>query len=137
MFDIGFAELLIVAVVALIVLGPEKLPVAARTLGLWLGRIRRTVSSIQSEISEELRIEEMKRTAAISKEKLDQELEDMRTPFTESLNGEPPMSYGAGDTAPADQQTPVQYHTEQKRADHKMAEPSADHVAVKKKQDNG
>jgi len=95
MFDIGFAELLIVAVVALVVLGPEKLPVAARTLGLWLGRIRRTVSSIQSEISEELRIEEMKRTAAISKEKLDQELNDMRTPFTEALGDESPMSQSA------------------------------------------
>lgn len=54
MFDIGFAELLLIAVVALLVLGPEKLPTAARTCGLWLGRLRRSVSSIQREINEEL-----------------------------------------------------------------------------------
>jgi len=95
MFDIGFAELLIIAVVALVVLGPEKLPVAARTLGLWLGRIRRTVGSIQSEISEELRIEEMKRTAAVSKEKLDRELNDMRTPFNEAFGDESSLSHSA------------------------------------------
>jgi len=89
MFDIGFAEILIVAVVALIVLGPDKLPVAARTVGLWVGRIRRTLGGIQSEISEELRLEELKRTTAIHKEQLDKELSDMQTPFKESLNESP------------------------------------------------
>lgn len=81
MFDIGFAELLVVAVVALLVLGPEKLPTAARTCGLWLGRVRRTVGNIQREINEELRVEEMRRTTAINKEKLDEELAEMRKPF--------------------------------------------------------
>ena len=60
MFDIGFAELLIVAVVALVVLGPEKLPTAARTAGLWIGHIRRTLSGIQNEINAELRLDESK-----------------------------------------------------------------------------
>ncbi len=92
MFDIGFAEILIVAVVALVVLGPEKLPTAARTAGLWIGRIRRTVSGIQAEISEELRIDEMKRTAAIKKEELEKELAEMRTPFNEALDGESPFA---------------------------------------------
>jgi sec-independent protein translocase protein TatB len=81
MFDIGFAELLLIGVVALVVLGPERLPVAARTAGLWLGRIKRTVSNIQSEITEELRTEELKRNVAIRKEELDRELDEMRTPF--------------------------------------------------------
>ncbi|MGI1670600.1 MAG: Sec-independent protein translocase protein TatB [Neptuniibacter sp.] len=92
MFDMGFAELLIVAVVALIVLGPDKLPTAIKTVGMWVGRIRRTVSSIQTEISEELRIDEMKRTAAISKEELDQELKEMTKPFNEVVSNESPMS---------------------------------------------
>lgn len=61
MFDIGFAELLIVAVVALVVLGPEKLPTAARTAGLWIGHIRRTLSGIQNEINAELRVDDLKR----------------------------------------------------------------------------
>lgn len=127
MFDIGFAELLIIAVVALVVLGPEKLPIAARTVGLWLGRIRRTVSSIQSEISEELRIEEMKRTAAISKEKLDQELSDMRTPFTEALGDESPMSQSA--VSPEKQAAPA--------PESKAETASSVSATVDKKQDNG
>ena len=81
MFDIGFAELLIIAVVALLVLGPEKLPTAIRTVGLWVGKFRRTVSGIQAEISEELRLDEMRRNAAIEKERLDRELAEMQTPF--------------------------------------------------------
>ena len=81
MFDIGFAEMLIVAIVALVVLGPEKLPTAIRTVGLWVGRIRRTVGSIQAEISQELKIDELKRTTAIKKEELDKELNDMQQPF--------------------------------------------------------
>lgn len=88
MFDIGFAEILIVAIVALIVLGPEKLPTAAKTVGLWVGRIRRTLGSIQSEITEELRVEELRRSVEVSKEQVTNELNEMRTPFTESLNGE-------------------------------------------------
>ena len=50
MFDIGFSELLLFGVIALIVLGPEKLPQAARTAGQWYAKIRRTVSTLQSEI---------------------------------------------------------------------------------------
>ncbi|NVK36656.1 MAG: twin-arginine translocase subunit TatB [Gammaproteobacteria bacterium] len=59
MFDIGFAELLVVGVLGLIVLGPERLPKAARTLGLLLGRIRRTMSGIQQEIEREVRQQEL------------------------------------------------------------------------------
>lgn len=81
MFDIGFFELLVVGVVALLVLGPERLPTAARTCGLWLGRVRRSLTSIQSEIREELRMEELKRSAAIEKEQLERELDEMRQPF--------------------------------------------------------
>lgn len=60
MFDIGFAELLIVGVLALIVLGPERLPKAARTVGLFVGRIRRTMSGIQQEIEQEVRNQEIR-----------------------------------------------------------------------------
>lgn len=88
MFDIGFFELLVVGVVALLVLGPERLPVAARTCGLWLGRVRRSLTSIQSEIREELRMEELKRSTAIQKEELERELEEMRQPFHQSSPSE-------------------------------------------------
>jgi len=85
MFDIGFAELLLVAVVALIVLGPERLPMALKTAGMWLGRIKRTVSSVQKEISEELRIEEMRRAAKEQQEKLEREAGSMARPFSDTL----------------------------------------------------
>jgi sec-independent protein translocase protein TatB len=61
MFDIGFAEMLVVGVVGLLVLGPERLPTAIRTASLWLGRLRRSFNSIKSEISRELNAEELKR----------------------------------------------------------------------------
>lgn len=60
MLDIGFSELLLLAIVALVVLGPEKLPHAARIAGAWIGRIRRTVSSLQAEIEREVAAQEMK-----------------------------------------------------------------------------
>ena len=58
MFDIGFSELLLFGVIALIVLGPEKLPQAARTAGQWYAKIRRTASTLQSEIEAELDLAE-------------------------------------------------------------------------------
>jgi sec-independent protein translocase protein TatB len=90
MFDIGFFELLLIAVVALVVLGPEKLPTAVRTVGLWVGRAKRTIGGIQREISEELRMEELKRTSAIEKERLEKELNEMRQPF--SVRGDNPVT---------------------------------------------
>ncbi len=96
MFDIGFTEILLIAVVALVVLGPEKLPVAIRTIGLWIGKVKRTVSGIQTEISEELRLDDMKRTAAVAKEQLDSELEEMRNPFASESNS---MSINEKETA--------------------------------------
>ncbi|OUD16271.1 Sec-independent protein translocase protein TatB [Thioflexithrix psekupsensis] len=59
MFDIGFLELLVVGVVALLVFGPERLPGAARTAGLWFGRIKRFVTSIKNDIDKELRLQEL------------------------------------------------------------------------------
>ena len=61
MFDVGFWELLIIGLVALLVIGPERLPGVARTTGAWLGRAKRFVTDVKSEIDEELRTEEHKR----------------------------------------------------------------------------
>ena len=61
MFDIGFWELALIAVVALLVVGPERLPKLARTAGLWLGRARRLVGSVKADIEQELRADELKR----------------------------------------------------------------------------
>jgi sec-independent protein translocase protein TatB len=60
MFDIGFWELLLIAVVALIVVGPERLPKLVRTTGLWIGRAQASFNAIKSEINKELREEELR-----------------------------------------------------------------------------
>ena len=61
MFDIGFWELCLIAVVALLILGPERLPIAARTAGLWIGKARRMIGSVKSEIDRELQLDEVRR----------------------------------------------------------------------------
>ncbi|GAB4287899.1 MAG: hypothetical protein Kow0083_00320 [Methylophaga sp.] len=60
MFDIGFWEILLIAVVALIVVGPERLPRLIRVVGLWFGRAQASLQSIRSEINRELRAQELR-----------------------------------------------------------------------------
>ena len=62
MFDIGFSELLLIAVVALVVLGPERLPKAARFAGLWVRKARAQWASVRSELERELAAEELQRS---------------------------------------------------------------------------
>ena len=62
MFDIGFSELLVIAIVALIVLGPERLPTAARFTGLWVRRARAQWYSVKAELEHDLAADELKRS---------------------------------------------------------------------------
>ena len=64
MFDIGFSELLVIAVVALIVLGPERLPKAARFAGLWVRKARAQWYSVKSEFEREMAADELRRSLA-------------------------------------------------------------------------
>ena len=61
MFDVGFSELLVIAIVALLVLGPERLPGAARTVGALLRKARQSFESVKADIEREVRDEELKR----------------------------------------------------------------------------
>ena len=61
MFDIGFPEFFLAAVVALLVLGPERLPSALRTLGLWIGRLRRSYYNVKTEIEREIGMDDVRR----------------------------------------------------------------------------
>jgi len=60
MFDVGFWELCLIGLISLLVIGPEKLPAAARVAGFWLGKTRNMVASVKAEIKEELQAEEMR-----------------------------------------------------------------------------
>jgi len=64
MFDVGISEIMVIAVVALIVLGPEKLPKTARTLGHLFGRLQRYVGEVKADINRELALEDLKKLQA-------------------------------------------------------------------------
>ena len=60
MFDIGFTELMIIGVIGLVVIGPERLPRVARTVGHLLGRLQRYVSDVKSDVQREMQLEDLK-----------------------------------------------------------------------------
>lgn len=76
MFDIGFSELLIIGVVALIVVGPERLPKVARTAGHLYGRLQRYVSTVKSDISHEIELDELRRAGQSFKESVESAVSD-------------------------------------------------------------
>jgi sec-independent protein translocase protein TatB len=80
MFDVGLSELMIIAVVALVVIGPERLPKVARTAGLLLGRLQRYVSDVKSDINREIQLDELK--------KMQQEMTDQVTNLQASVTHE-------------------------------------------------
>jgi len=80
MFDFGFSELVVIAVVALIVVGPERLPKVARTAGHLLGRLQRYVSDVKSDIKREMQLDELKA--------LQQQVEQQARELESSMRGE-------------------------------------------------
>lgn len=112
MFDFGFSELLLIAVVALVVLGPERLPKAARFVGLWVRRARAQWYSVKSELERELAAEDLKRdmqdaqaamrdletSMRTSGEDARREFEAMREQTVDGLDPRAPRS--RGDAAP-------------------------------------
>ncbi|MET4695821.1 Sec-independent protein translocase protein TatB [Endozoicomonas lisbonensis] len=84
MLDIGFTELLLIAVIALVVLGPERLPGAIRTTAYWVGKLRRSFQNAREELERELNVEDIKRQ--IHNENVMRELEKTKASLQESLN---------------------------------------------------
>jgi sec-independent protein translocase protein TatB len=85
MFDIGFWELILIAVVALVVIGPERLPGLARTAGKWVGRGRRFLSTVRADIERELKADELKRILEeqAKSDSLDEIVEETKSAFKE------------------------------------------------------
>ena len=106
MFDIGFSELFVIGVVALVVIGPERLPKVARTLGILFGRLQRYVTQVKSDISREMELAELGKVktefenAARSFQtdiesqaaQAEREVRELRTAVDRELVGEPPAS---------------------------------------------
>ncbi len=68
MFDIGFSELMLIGVVALVVIGPERLPKVARTAGQWLGKLNRYVSQVKQDIDRDIKLDELRKMQQEMKE---------------------------------------------------------------------
>jgi sec-independent protein translocase protein TatB len=77
MFEIGFSELIVIGVVALIVIGPERLPKVARMAGHLYGRMQRYVSSVKSDISQEMRLDEIRRVGEDFKQSIESAASDV------------------------------------------------------------
>lgn len=75
MFDIGFSELIVCAIVALLVIGPERMPEAVRTVGLWIGRFKRGLRETRSEIERQMGVDDIRRQ--LHNEDIMRSLEDM------------------------------------------------------------
>lgn len=76
MFDIGFSELIVCGIVALIVIGPERMPEAVRTVGLWIGRVKRSLRETRSEIERQIGVDDIRRQ--LHNEDIMRSLEDAR-----------------------------------------------------------
>ena len=101
MFDIGFFELCLIAIIALLVIGPEKLPRVARTVGLWIGKAQGMVKTVKYEIDEQLRAEELKQSIQQAKDAVKSDFsetidsvetvfQDLQTEIKQELSENPP-----------------------------------------------
>ena len=87
MFDIGFSEILVIAVVALIVIGPQRLPGVARTLGHLFGRMQRYVNDVKADIQREMELDELKKLRQDVEDSA-RSIEDAARSFETSVNKE-------------------------------------------------
>lgn len=98
MFDVGFFELMILGVVALLVVGPERLPKMAHTAGKWLGKGRSMISSVKSEIEKEIKAEELKEILEKQKKQLNplEEIIEETTSSVQDLKRETEAALSSG-----------------------------------------
>ncbi|WP_423204729.1 Sec-independent protein translocase protein TatB [Pseudomonas kribbensis] len=99
MFGISFSELLLVGLVALLVLGPERLPGAARTAGLWVGRLKRSFNAIKQEVEREIGADEIRRQ--LHNEHILSLEQEARKIFTPPVQQEPTPVQPAAEQTPA------------------------------------
>ena len=108
MFDIGFSELVVIGVVALIVIGPERLPRVARTIGILAGRLQRYVSDVKADINREVELDELRKmrdsvqqAAADIKNTVDTELVKTADGLNRAVEGKPEETAATAAAEPA------------------------------------
>ncbi len=115
MFDIGFSEIVVIAVVALVVLGPEKLPKTARTLGHLFGRLQRYVNDVKRDIQRELELDELRKlqqnvqsaakeietSMAAATRDVEQNVRDVEAALSATADSAPPAAPAGTTPAPA------------------------------------
>ncbi len=114
MFDISFMEILVISIVALIVIGPERLPTVARTLGHLYGRCRNFVYSVRTDIHNEMRMEELKKmhssiheTVQSVEDSVQQGVDQLKTTLTNAQAEENPPTGLSASRPHAESQQPV------------------------------
>ncbi|MCC5858770.1 MAG: twin-arginine translocase subunit TatB [Ectothiorhodospiraceae bacterium] len=87
MFDVSFQEVFLILLVALLVIGPERLPKVARTLGLWVGRARAMFNTMRNEVEREIQLDELRKTEQQLKRDLDlkKEMKDLDRDLNEEF----------------------------------------------------
>ena len=102
MFDVGFWELLLIALVALVVFGPERLPRLVRETSLWIRKARTVVASARTEIDRELQLLELKQTMEEKRRRFEREVNDLKTDAANVLA----LPETASDTSPKSDDNP-------------------------------
>ena len=122
MFEIGFSELVVIMVVALIVIGPESLPKVARTMGLLWGRAQRYVNGVRADIERDMQMEELKKlrlkveqeaaaaeqTASRAGQEVDKHLQSLQASEPPPVEQTKPRSVAATSSAPKEPAAPKQ-----------------------------
>lgn len=103
MFDIGFTEILVIATITLIVIGPERLPETVRGVSLWIGRLKRSLRETRREIEQQIGADEIRRE--LHNEEVLRSLEKVRTDVSETLTEDLELEHGFANTG---QQRPAQ-----------------------------
>ena len=127
MFDISFSELLVIALVALVVIGPEKLPKVARTAGAFFGRLQRLVAQVKDEVNREARFAELQKLQDEVKSTVQQEFAEVERQI---LPATPDRDDEAVNTAPVVAEKKARKPRQRKPALASDAVPALDSVAV-------
>ena len=136
MFDIGFSEMMVIAVVALVVIGPERLPKVARTVGTLLGRMQRYVNDVKAEVEREMRVEELKKLQTSVEDQARSIERTVQTELNETERSLRDLAEGQSSPAPdtAAQQPVTESELPGERASDGQLELNLGNAAVSRKQ---